>query len=307
MSKTNRVYLLFIFFAVIYLGLILLLPPAPYALRQHQLTEDQARLLSLTLIIPYIVIWFVAFFGYVRLKSYAMLISKSRDGRFLLNIAEGLLVLAIGLPVTAIADSLIRYMARSSHHLTPVSTITSVYADIIIGVIAMSFIYKGAQGLAKMVNKQASTTPSYAVTLSMAIIGTSFIGLTLNNPARQFPISETGRAAYYLPDFLLVTTVLIPLLYVWYIGLQAAFYIESYRHQVKGVIYRDALGYLASGIMFIIIARIALRYLTSLNTIVSSLALAYLLVVLYGLLILTAIGYGLTAKGAKKLKQLEEV
>lgn len=307
MSKPNRAYLLFVFLAIVYLTLVFVLPPNANAIERYNISESQIRIIGLALAAPYSLIWFIAFFGSARLRSYAELIKHSQDGKSILHISDGLLVLAIGLPIAAITGNLLSYVGRTSTDLLPLTVIVGNYIEIMIGLLAMTLIYRGALGLAKMVDPTAETSPSHIVTIGITLIGISFAGFSLSNPARQFPTGGAGTAAYYLPDILIAVTIIVPLLYTWYKGLQSAYYVEKFRRHVRGHIYRSALGYLASGIAFVVLARIALRYLASLNTIVNTWALHYLLIILYCLLILIAVGFGLVAKGSKKLKQLEEV
>lgn len=306
-KPTSRAYLLFVLFAVIYIALTFWLPANPTTLTRYNLTPERARGLSLAVILPYIIIWFIAFFGYARLKRYVNLIERSPDGQALSRIANGLLILAVGLPVAAILGKLLSYTGNTHPHLIHITTITSVYIDLLIGLLGMAAVYRGAQRLALTVNQKVKTSPSYVAMISLALIGTSYAYLTFTNPARQFPTEELGRAAYYLPDFLLLVTVVIPFVAMWYMGLHAAAYIQAYRRGVPGVLYRSALGYLASGIVFIILSRVTARYLTSLNTVVSTWTLNYLLIAVYCLLALIAIGFILVAKGANKLKKIEEV
>lgn len=307
MKKPSRAYLLFALLAVVYLGLVIFLPANATTLTRYNLSAAHARNLNLGVALPYIVIWFVAFFGYIKLKNYSQIIIKSVDGKALSRISDGLLVLAIGLPVSAILSRILGYIGRSQAHLLPTTTIASIYIDLLIGLLATTIIFIGAKHLVDTVNNKIKTEPSYAVMISLALVGTPFIYLTLTNPVRQFPSEELGRAAYYLPDALIVITVILPLLVAWYMGLTAVYYILAYRKYVKGVIYRSALGFLASGLVFIILARIAIRYLTSLNTVISQWSLNYLLIAVYILLVLIAIGFMLIAKGTKKLKMIEEV
>lgn len=131
--------------------------------------------------------------------------------------------------------------------------------------------------------------------------------VTLTNPARQFPPSSGIKAAYYLPDWLLVTTIIIPYLFVWFYGMRAAAHLAFYRKNVSGVVYKQALGYLAVGLGTVIVSSMALRFLVSLTTLLNSLSLKILLILLYALIFVIASGYIFIAVGAKKLKRIEEV
>ncbi|HSX43684.1 MAG TPA: hypothetical protein VLE69_00065, partial [Candidatus Saccharimonadales bacterium] len=64
---------------------------------------------------------------------------------------------------------------------------------------------------------------------------------------------------------------------------------------------------LALGLGVVVGFLMVLRYLVALTTTLDNLALKYLLLVVYLLLIFIAIGYGLIASGAKRLKKIEEV
>lgn len=307
MKSSKRIYLLFGILALIYIGLILFLPPDASSLTRYSISPERSKQLALTIAVPYVLIWFIAFYGYWNIRHYADTIRKSADGRALKTISDGLLILAIGLPVAAILGNLLTFVGRTYPNYLALSTVTGVYIDMMIGVLGMTKIHNGAQELVEIADEGAKTKPAYIVMIFIAIIGTVYTYLTMTNPARQFPNPNTGRAAYYLPDWLLILTVILPYLYIWYSGLKAAYYIAYYRRNVNGLLYRSALANVARGIVAIIISRIFLRFLTSMNTLVSTWSLKYLLVVIYILILIIGIGYGLVARGAKKLKKIEEV
>ncbi len=311
MSKIIRpgaAYFLFGIFTLVYVALTLWAPTDTDILTRYDLTSSEARNLRLTVTLPYIVIWFFAIFGFVRLKTYSHLIRKSSHGKSLSTIANGLFVLAVGLPLRAIGNRLVSLAEDLQPHLAATSTIIVNYIDIIAGLVAVGLIYTGSQRLMKTTTKSNNkTAPPYLVMIVLALIGTSYTYLTFTNPVRQFPAAEGGHAAYYLPDFLLLFTVVLPYLIIWYMGLHAAYFIRIYRKSVQGIIYKKALAYLAAGIVFVVLSRVAMRYMASLNTIVEAWTLQYLLAIIYCLLIFIAIGYGLIAKGAEKLKKIEEV
>lgn len=306
MTKLNRTYILLGFLTVIYIALTVWLPTNADTLARYNLSAGQARNLRLAIVLPYVIIWFFAFLGFVKLKSYSRIINKSRNGKALSIIANGLFVLAIGLPINAIFGRLISYVEDVYPHFMATSNIVGNYLDIAIGLIGMGLIYKGAQRLTSTVDSNVKTEPSYLVMIALALIGTSYAYLTFTNPNRQFPPEVGGHAAYYLPDYLLLFTVVLPFIVTWYKGLHGAYYISVYRKRVVGIVYKKALGYLATGIIFVVLSRIMMRYLTSLNTIAESWALHYILTVVYCLLIVIAVGFGLIALGSNKLKKIEE-
>jgi hypothetical protein len=111
---------------------------------------------------------------------------------------------------------------------------------------------------------------------------------------------------YHMPDWLIILTLVIPYTFIWCIGIQASVWLYKYRTSVKGFIYRRALVNLSQGVGVIIVVSVLLRFLTTLTEQLNRLNVTPLLMVLYLLILLYAIGFGLVARGAKKLKQIEE-
>src|SRR5690242_12023461 len=68
-------------------------------LQRLELSDLQYRLISLSVLIPLVLIWFAAFYGYAKLRAYTNLIKDSPDGKYVACITTGLMVLAIGLPL----------------------------------------------------------------------------------------------------------------------------------------------------------------------------------------------------------------
>ncbi len=305
--KPEQAYVLFGILALAYIALIFWMPTSSDALTRYDLAPLEARNLRLSIILPYIAIWFIACFGSVRLKNYSQAINKSRHGQSLSTIANGLFVLALGLPLRAIGNRLMSFVQDTQPQLAATSTIVFNYIDIIVGLVAVWLIYNGARSLLSIVDGKAKATPAYVVMIGMTLIGTSYVYLTFTNPVRQFPAAAGERAAYYLPDYLLLFTVVIPYLLIWYMGLYAAYFINLYKKSVQGIVYRKALTYFVSGVVFIVLSRATVRYMLSLNTIVEAWTLQYLLAIIYCLLVFIAIGYGFIAKGSEKLKKIEEV
>lgn len=307
MNKLNRIYLLFISLTIIYIVINLLIPPAADTLTRFGLTPEKARMLKISVLLPYVVIWFVAFFGYVQLRDYSNLIKESKDGRSLSVIADGLMILAIAMPMTALASTVTNYLGETDPGSLPAGTIINHYFELLLSGLAVSYIYKGSQDLAGTIAAKKNDIFEYIFRIGFIALAVLYSYLTLSNPSRQFPTAEAHRAAYYLPDFLLVTTIILPFLIIWYLGFRSAEYIQLYRSNVKGHLYRNSLGYLATGILFVILSRIALRFFNSLNGVLVSSSLRFVLVVVYILLVLIAIGFVVIAIGARRLKKIEEV
>ncbi len=309
MKKFNKYYVLFLILAAIYLILTFAIPPDASVLTRYSLTANEARALSLTVVLPVIGIWFVAFYGFVQFQKYADVISDTKDGKHLMKLSRGLMYLAISLPITSILSTALNYIAATRQDLTAKTVIVTNYVTLLFFLVAFYAIYIGAAGLYATVKKKTApySIGELLIGFVFVIFSTLYMYAALTSPIRRVPNAAAAKATYYLSDPLLVVTILIPYLFVWFFGIGAAYYIQQYRLRVKGTIYRQSLGYLSSGLLAVIISLIVIRFLNSWASHLGSLSLKILLFVLYLLLLLIAVGYGLIAIGAKKLKKIEEV
>jgi hypothetical protein len=302
--KRTRLYII-VFFALIslYLLIALLLPPDPAAAARYHLSLLQIRILSLSIVVPILAIWSALFYGFITIKRYVELIQHNTDGKALLDITKGLQWLTFGLPALAIINSLMNYYARVHTDFKPASVIIQNYQSLILYLISFVFISRGAYSLSRYVQKKSNPGEQRVWVLLHIVLSVVYTYLILNRP-----IHAAGqRQVYYLPNLIIITTLAIPYLILWYMGLHSAYRIYFYAKTVKGILYRRALAYFAVGVSFIILSTIVLQLVTTLSARLDRLSLAPLLLVIYLLLILISVGYIIVAVGANRLKRLEEV
>lgn len=297
---------LFICLTGIYILLALLIPPDSSVLTKYGISAAQAKILSLTVSLPLVAIWATALISLRRITRYALKIRQDSDGEAFMYIARGLAVLVIGLPVNAIISTSSKYIARLYPDFSPTSVILNNYLSLIILLVGFFIISKGTKLLLERTSKSSIALPAvWRIMIILLSIG--FVYATLSNPARLQPLTTNGEAAYYLPDWIIVATIIVPYIYAWYIGISAAQQLSSYSKKVTGVIYKHALKFISVGLMFVIGASILLRFLSRLNTFFQETELRILLIVIYLLLLFISLGYIFIAVGAKKLKTIEDV
>jgi len=290
-----------------YCVLSLTIKPDAATLAHYGLSETQARVINIAVIVPYVIIWYVAFFGFIRIKQYVYLIHDNRDGKALKVISDGLMFLAISLPASAILANLKTTISNHDGALIQSTTILYNYVTLAIVLVGAWFVAYGARRLVRTLNQKSYSKTQLLIMGVFVIFCVLYTYVTLTDPARRTPGELTGTAAYYLPDFLVFSTIVIPYIFLWFLGLQAAYYLHVYRRNVAGVLYRNALGFVSSGIAFVVVSFMILRLLVSMSSFLSGLTLKYLLAFIYVLLIIIGTGYVLIAIGAKKLKKIEEV
>lgn len=302
----KKVLALFAVLALIYLGITFAIPPDPTALARYQITALQSRMISLSFVIPIVGIWYAAFYGFSKFRDYAEHIKGSEDGKAFSVLANGLSILAIGLPVSSIVSSTLNFMYRSNPTLIPPGVIFNIYLALAIAVSAYTLLRLGSSYLVKSAKLTVPSSQKMFAWIILIAVGAVYVYLTFQNPYRQTPVPG-GRATFYMPDWIIVPTVVVPYLYVWYSGIMAALNINFYQKNVPGIIYKQALKQLAAGIGAVIALSISVQFLGAIGPALINWSLQAVLVLVYVLVLGIAAGYVLIASGAKKLTKIETV
>lgn len=302
-KKTTAVFILL---AGLYIAQSLLVAPDQEILDKYHITAAQADALSLTIALPYVIIWFIALIGYLRLRSYALSIKGTKDGEAFRKIGIGILLLTIWLPLSTLVSS----FASQIYHDHPTFTDDLVrlvnYANVLILFPAFLIINQGSRKLLAL-TRTTIQSPSQRVTLVFIALSALYVFLTLQDPARSVATASVMTASYYQPDWLIITTLVIPRLLMWFLGIQAVYNIYLYSKKVKGAIYKSSLRNLAMGIGGVVLISILLRCLQSLSSQIGNFSLGLLLLIIYFLLIIISAGYILISRGANSLQQIEEL
>ncbi len=290
---------------ITYTAVLLLLPADPSIVQRFSLSSFQLILLKLSVVIPIALIWAAAFYGSVLMSNYSAKISATKEGKAYRKIALGLQILAIGSPFISISSNLLRYWATMHPDTLASTQILTHYLQLGVAAAAFYYIYCGAELLKQLTRKNPSAWVHAVTGLALALLTGIFCLITLNRTSGSVVVSS-GQAVYYLPDWLIVASIIIPYAYVWHWGAKAAMYVHFYRLKVAGLIYRNAFNMLASGIGVVMLSSIATQYFTALG-VTTRMQLQPLLIVIYLLLTLMAIGYILIALGSKRLQKIEDV
>ncbi|MBA2279475.1 hypothetical protein H0V99_03505 [Candidatus Saccharibacteria bacterium] len=293
--------IIFVLLVLGYISLALLLPSDPSVLEKYQITQSQAKMLSLTIVIPFSIIYFSALYGYLRFRLYADSVRRTKEGKHLKELANGLMVLAFYLPIGSIVGSLINYLKFKQPDIVPLTTIFRNYLTLLFAAVALYWIAKGADGLFGTLKNRKINIPATLLLLGPIVLACIYTWLLTTQDSGGI------KSAYYLPDWLKVATLAIPYVFVWCIGLKAALHLYIYKDSVKGIVYKRAFDNLAKGIGVIIIISVFVQMITTMNEQLNRLNLTPLLGIVYFLVALYALGYGLVARGSIKLKLIEEV
>lgn len=280
--------------------LALVLPVSDVTLHRLHISLAIYREAILSLIIPIGIIWFSAFYAYEKTGQYADTLSKTDEGRAFAHIARGLQLLAWGLAISTVLSLILGGATALAPQLQSARVIIDNYATLLFPLVGFTIIGIGARRLAQTVKAPLTLRVIRILFVILALIGVFFTRYALRN-------HFTNNNPYWLPVFFLLTTIIAPYLYTWFVGMVAAYDLQNYAHKVKGVLYQQALNLLALGITIVIVSSIIIQYVTTLMDSGSALSFGALLLLVYGLLIVEAAGYALIAYGARRLKRIEEV
>ena len=300
-----KITLFFVLSAVAYTLLTFLTPLTKVTLSKYHLGEFQAHLLQFAIILPYVIIWFIGLLGYIRLQDYTQSLGDSKDGRAFRVISRGILWFVLWLPLSVLVSTTVSAVDSGHHALTADMTRLQNYLNLLILTPAFVYTFFGAKQLVRTIRGQVPAV-SQRTTLFFIAFAALYTFVTLQDSARHIALDAATPASYSLPDWLIILTIVIPRLILWYLGVQAVQFIRQYRRKAPGVIYRQALRRLAAGLGVTLLMIVALRLLQSMARQLGSLSLGLLILVLYLLLIGLAIGYVLIAQGARQLQHIEE-
>lgn len=299
MNDKLKVLYSYLLLVILYAGGTLLLPPAKGTLRKYHISLLHLRMIDLTIVILYAAIWLCGFYGLYRLMQYSKLIDKNKDGKPVVKITIGIGLLAFWLPVSAVFNVYSQYLAQRHPGLNEAVAITQNYVSLLLPLIGFIFISLGTRGLNELTKKRPTLRETNIIALLVIFIGVFYVHLVSTTHNRL--------SVYHLNIIYILLTLVIPYIYMWFLGVLSFYEIYMYRRHVAGIVYRKSWQLLAFGTASIIVVSILIQYLTTISMRFNKLSLDWILLIIYMLLILLAVGYVLIAFGVNNLQKIEEV
>jgi hypothetical protein len=282
----------------IYSCFALLPKPDVLVLAQYNVSVLGLRIIYATIILLLAAIWFAGFYGYSKLNSYARIIKKEKDGKQVAKLSGGLFLLALWLPISSVVSVILNYFARKYPGILPAVVIFNNFINLLLPLGGFLYISKGARGLSELVRRR----PTYAAS-QILIIAVIYLGLIY---LHLVDTTTSLTEIYHMPNWLVLLTLVAPYVYMWFIGLLAAYEIYLYRRKVAGIVYKKSWGYLAFGLAWLIVTSVSFQYITTLTPHFSKLSIYWLLAIIYSMLAVLSVGFILIAIGARKLQRIEE-
>jgi hypothetical protein len=291
--------------SVLYIVLIFILPTNHVAMHHYNLSSIEYRIITATIALPTIAVWFAAFWGYSKLREYSQAISKSKEGPHFRKLGRGCAWLAWSLPLTTISAFILNCIADKWPAFHPSAIILSNYIALIVPFIAFIIISLAARD---MVGKSRLNMELSSARLTMVLfLAGGLLYCFLIFRSLDLTSLASTKNSYFLPVWLMIISVIVPYLYAWFLGLLATYEIMIFSINVHGLLYRRALLYLVTGLMAVILSSIALQYVSSVIPRTGDLTFNYKLLLTLAIRIISGIGFFVLAIGASRLKKIEEV
>ncbi len=300
-----RLAFLFVACAALYLLAAFVVPLGDVTHDLVHIAPRQAVLQILAAYVPYLCLWFIALIGYLRLRDYARSIEHTKDGQAFAEITLGLFWLTLWLPLSAVLVAGSAFFSRLHPEIARLAVYLSTYSTLVIMLISLWFIYRGSKRLLLIVRK--SLQLPLILRFAFLAFGPIYTYLTLKDPSRQVPAHGADIATYYLSDWAILLTIIIPRLVTWYLGIQAAYNLYKYRTSVSGIIYREAFVNLSIGISGIVIVTATYRSFQAAISQLEDLNITLVILLAYAFVALAGLGYLLVGRGASKLHKFEEL
>jgi hypothetical protein len=305
MNKRSYIIVLVVLWLIY--GALTLVAPGHQATSRYGLTPTELNLLRLTILLPYLFIWLSALTAILHFKAYRPLLGNSAESVGFKKIIRGLWLLLLVLMVPSFINLISTFFHESAATIKSVAIVSS-YITIALYMVAFWQLFRASQILNKTLELhgkyQKLVRPSVFITIA-ALAGV-YVWLVFSNPFRTASSDPLIRATYFLPDSLIVLTILIPYILMWFYGSLAVANFMSFSQNVAGVIYRKAFRYAAYGLMAVIMLSIALQFLSQSGGYLGHATVKAIIGIIYLILFALAVAYTLIARGARKLTAIEK-
>lgn len=301
--------LLYIYLPLIalYLCLSVAFPIDPETLTRRNLDPTQARLLSLSVSIPLIIVWLVALYGSQRLKDYSRSIKNSLDGPPLIKLATGLQIIALYLPLRAVARAVFNYLAHLYPSLSTMTNVVVTYLSLLVPLIAFILISQATRELTRVAKVRTSLMAFYGLGIAFIALSVWYCYISFTTQDNIFPLNWLVTTQQDIPLLLRTITVTIPYLFMWLIGLVAVCEIYLYQRRVKGIFYRRSLRLLSIGLATVVLVSILIQVLTLVAADIQHLSLRWVLAIAYSLILVLGGGFVIIAKGVQRFRKLDDI
>lgn len=306
-SMKRIVAVVYLPLAVIYLLLSYIYPTDPVTIVDRHLSVLDARIIALTFASVFIVLWLFSYIAARELIAYSHSIKQYKDGDAFLMLACALLVLAVYLPVRAISKILLNYIAHLHPAFTTQSNMIITYTNVLFPLAVFVYISRGGSRLFSMVKAKVPLEHVSILALTLCVLASTYCFAAFSSYTKLTPSDWLVPIDYKVAMPLRIFTLVVPFLFMWAIGFMAMYQIYFYQQKIRGIIYRNSLRLLTLGLALLILANIAVQYITVFAPIIKHLPAGLTLFcasVIFSIMLTACL---LIIKGVNRLRVFEEL
>lgn len=284
----------------VYCGITLLTPQGP-SLEKYHISTLTLSLLIVSVSLPYLICWLFAVSGWLHLRAFTQKQPPGAERDGFVKISHGLFALVASLVVPTLVGAVYVYISHDS--TSPGWNIFKNYMGIFFPLLGFLFMFMGSSQIVSQITPRVTRlAKATTVFFPVALFSVFYLFMIFANPTRQASLDPSVQPTYFLPDSMIIGTIILPVIATWSLGLLFVLNLEHYSHYSKSI-NRPALVSFYNGIIIIVAITILTQVLASLgNGRLASLNLGAILGILYVLLGLLAFGFGLVASGVRKLQ-----
>jgi hypothetical protein len=297
------VYGSFAVFIVVYFLSAFLSPVDAESLTKYNISELQLRLLAASILLPVVIIWACAAYGFVQFKQYALSIKGSPHGKGTNTIANSLGIIALQLLVTG-SLSVVTSVPAIGTALGGEQGITMIESglEVSFAIATAIVIYQGAGQLIASLNKRPKIKIFDKSFWILAILSAVYVFGVVG----QYPSDMSADSLYsYAPLGVVLLFSAIPYIFFWNLSLVAIKKLYAYRRNAKGKVYREAFGLLTAGLLMVVGSSVLIQLLGTIGESFANLNLTAIVAIVYVLILAIGVGYLFIARAATRLRRVE--
>ena len=188
-----KVSSLFLLLAVLYITQTLTSKPSRYVLEHYHVTAHQLHQISLTVAIPYILIWTIGLVGYLRLATYTRLLKTGKDRAGFRLLTRGVFLFVLWLPISTIFTNI--SSAYYTNHSSSTATLIRLinYVNVVFLFIAFFWLLRGSEKLVAL-TKVKRWGLTQRQTLLYIAFAAFYVFVTFSDPVRQTTLNAMSQA-----------------------------------------------------------------------------------------------------------------
>ncbi|MBI3633073.1 MAG: hypothetical protein HY226_02160 [Candidatus Vogelbacteria bacterium] len=304
-NEGGSAYAITAILGVLYAYLTLMAPEPSKVIPGFEMTYIARKVLQTTLIVPIILTWFFAIRTVLYTQFYYYHVSKEPQRTFFRLLGFGIGALIGGFIVATLVGQIRNYNIDNDLVKGAV-TIAVNYVYVLSGLVGFGLIYRATRNEAS--KKMDSPNQNMAVGICLAlIIGVIWALLIFTNTSRQVSDIPGSTASFYISDFLIITTVIIPTVVGWFLAVMSALNLSEKGPAVVDQKIRRQFSRLTIGLWFLLFSLIVLNGILAIGTDrLVRVGLLVVLIIIYFFILLVLLAYWKISKSIEGLL-LEEL